>query len=232
MTLLNANWIGQQSLVSAMGGPQSAASAVPSSAETTASTLMTGGLLLAGFGAVSSAIGTYYSAESQKTQLKMQAQNQRFASQIAAINAQRSEFEANQALRAGAQEIGRYGMTAEYQKAASITSMAARGIQGGIGSAAEVVASHDLIKQIDMITMNTNRLRQAETIRNQQLNYINEAVMAGTSASNLLATAGTISPIVGVSTSLMTSASSIASSWGHQYMYEDRRAAMARAEIS
>lgn len=200
-------------------------------ASATANTLMTGGLILATIGAVNSAIGTYFAAESQTTQLKMQAQNQKFSAQIAAINARRAGFEAEQAMRAGAMEIGRYSMGAAYQKAASITSMAARGIQGGVGSAAEVLASQDLIKQIDMITMNANRFRQAEAIRSQRINYLNEATIAGTSANNLLATASTISPITAVSTSLMTNASSIASAWAHQYQYRDLIAAQARAGV-
>ena len=91
--------------------------------------------------------------------------------------------------------------------------MAARGIQGGVGSAAEVIGSMDLIKEIDRMTMSANSVRQAEAIRNQAMNYRNQSVMSGLSADNLNTTAGTISPGMGLGTSLLTSAASIGQNW-------------------
>jgi hypothetical protein len=71
----------------------------------------------------------------------------------------------------------------------------------------------DLIKEIDRMTMSANSVRQAESIRNQAMNYRNQSVMSGLSADNLNTTAGTISPYMGMSTSLLTSAADIGQNW-------------------
>ena len=116
---------------------------------TSGEALMMGGSIMSIFGAVNSAIGSFYAADSQKTQLKMQAQNQRFQAQMSAINARSAESQAQQTLLAGERAVGQYTMGAGQKRASATASMAARGIQGGVGSAREVTASMDLIKEID-----------------------------------------------------------------------------------
>jgi hypothetical protein len=61
--------------------------------------------------------------------------------------------------------------------------------------------------------MSANSVRQAESIRNQAMNYRNQSIMSGLSADNLNTTAGTISPGMGLGTSLLTSAASIGQNW-------------------
>ena len=165
------------------------------------------------FGAANSAIGTFYQAKSAQNQLKSQALNQQFQSEMSAINAKSAEFSAQQSMLSSAKQIGRYTMGAGQAKSSAKASMAARGIQGGVGSAAEVIGSMDLIKEIDRMTMSANSVRQAESIRNQAMNYRNQSVMSGLSADNLNTTAGTISPGMGLGTSLLTSAASIGQNW-------------------
>ena len=185
----------------------------PSFAEGLASGLETLGPIMAIFGAANSAIGTFYAAKSAQNQLKSQALNQQFQSEMSAINAKSAEFGAQQSLLSSERQIGRYTMAAGQAKSSAKASMAARGIQGGVGSAAEVVGSMDLIKEIDRMTMSANSVRQAEAIRNQAMNYRNQSVMSGLSADNLNTTAGTISPGFGMSTSLLTSAADIGQNW-------------------
>jgi len=197
-------------------GPPSSLAGSGSSGMTGGETLMTGGMIVAALGAVNGAIGSYYAAESQKNQLKMQAQNQRFAAQMSAINARQAEFAAQQTTRAGKLAIGRYTMAAGQQKASAQASMAARGLQAGVGSTRDVVASMDLIKELDVLTMDSNIVRQAEALRMQKTNYTTQGVMAGTSANNLLATANTISPFSATFTSMLGSASSIGGTWATQ----------------
>lgn len=188
-------------------------------------TLMAGGMLAAALGSVNSAIGSYYAAESQKNQLKMQAQNLRFSAQMSAINARQAEFAAQQSTLAGQGQIARYTMAAGQQRASARTSMAARGIQGGVGTSAEVIASMNLIKDIDRLTMNANMVRQSEALRMQAVNYTNQAVMQGTSANNVNATAGTISPFSASFTSLMGSAASVGGTWANQMRLNEMLAA-------
>ena len=185
----------------------------PSFAEGLAEGLQTLGPIMAIFGAANSAIGTFYQAKSAQNQLKSQALNQQFQSEMSAINAKSAEFGAQQSLLSSERQIGRYTMAAGQAKSSAKASMAARGIQGGVGSAAEVVGSMDLIKEIDRMTMSANSVRQAEAIRNQAMNYRNQSVMSGLSADNLNTTAGTISPGFGMSTSLLTSAADIGQNW-------------------
>ena len=182
-------------------------------AQNLASSLQTLGPIIAIFGAANSAIGTFYQAKSAQNQLKSQALNQQFQSEMSAINAKSAEFSAQQSMLSSARQIGRYTMAAGQAKSSAKASMAARGIRGGVGSAAEVVGSMDLIKEIDRMTMSANSVRQAEAIRNQAMNYRNQSVMSGLSADNLNTTAGTISPGFGMSTSLLTSAADIGQNW-------------------
>jgi hypothetical protein len=185
----------------------------PSFAEGLASGLETLGPIMSIFGAANSAIGTFYQAKSAQNQLKSQALNQQFQSEMSAINAKSAEFGAQQSLLSSERQIGRYTMAAGQAKSSAKASMAARGIQAGVGSAAEVVGSMDLIKEIDRMTMSANRVRQAESIRNQAMNYRTQSIMSGISADNLNTTAGTISPGMGLGTSLLTSAADIGQNW-------------------
>lgn len=227
MSLLNAS-IAQQ-VGGAAFGP---AGAAPASTWTSGEALMTGGLLMSAFGAVGGAINSYYAAQGKQAELKMQAQNLRFASQMSALNARQAEVAAQQATIAGQRAIGRYTMEAGQRKASARTAMAARGIQAGVGSAAEVMASMDLVKEVDRLTMDTNIVRQAEALRSQQINYMSQSVMQGTSANNLYATAGSISPFSATFTSLMGSAASIGGTWASQMRLNELIAAQSEKRMA
>ena len=189
-------------------------------------TIQGAGAIMAIFGAINGAIGTYYAAESQKNQLKMQASAQRFQSQMSAINAKAQEFAAQQTLLAGAREMGRVGMAMGQRRASAQAGLAARGGQLGVGSAREVIASMDIVSDIDRLTMDANRVRASEAQRMQAVNLQTQSVMAGVSANNLYGTAGTISPGLGAFTSLVGSAQSMASTWAQNRRFEDMLLAM------
>lgn len=191
-----------------------------------ANSIGTAGAIMAIFGSINSAIGSYYAAESQKNQLKMQASAQRFQAEMARINARGAEFGAQQTLLAGAREMGRFGMAMGQRRASAVTGMAARGGQLGVGSTREVIASMDIVSDMDRLTMDANRVRAAEQQRMQAVNYQTQAVMAGVSASNLYGTAGTISPGLAGFTSALGSAGSLAQTWIQNRRFEDMLAAM------
>ena len=67
-------------------------------AEGLAEGLQTLGPIMAIFGAANSAIGTFYQAKSAQNQLKSQALNQQFQSEMSAINAKSAEFSAQQSM--------------------------------------------------------------------------------------------------------------------------------------
>lgn len=180
--------------------------------------LKTGGAVLSIFGAINSAVGSYYAAESQKYQLKSQAQNLKFQSEMAMINAAGAELQAQHIMEAGSRQAGVVGLKAGQVKSAAKASMAARGIQLGVGSAQEVIATTDLIKEQDMLTINANTVRAANAARAQSVNYVNQSLLAGTSAQNLQATAGNVSPGFAAFNSLLGGATTLANSW-----YRDRK---------
>jgi hypothetical protein len=171
-------------------------------------------------GAVTGAIGSYYAAQSQKNQLESQASSMRFQSDISQLNAAQAEFTAQQILRAGQQRQGRIGLRAGKIKSSQRASMAARGIDLGVGSAVETIATTDLMKEIDMLTTNAETVRSAETARLQRQNYLTASAMQDVSAMNLAGSAASISPTMALTGSLLGSAGSVANAW-----YQDRKLA-------
>jgi hypothetical protein len=171
-------------------------------------------------GAVTGAIGSYYAAQNQKAQLESQASSMRFQSDISELNAAQAEFTAQQILRAGQQKQGQIGLRAGKIKSSQRASMAARGIDLGVGSAVETIATTDLMKEIDMLTVNADTVRSSEAARLQRQNYLTASALQDVSASNLAASGDSISPFMAAGSSILGSAGSVANAW-----YQDRKLA-------
>lgn len=157
------------------------------------------GLYSSIFGAASQAIGTFYAAKSQQDNLKFQAE-------MAKINARMAETQAQHIMDEAQAAIGQVGLKAGKIKGAQRAALAASGVQLGIGSAKEVVASTDIMKEVDALTINANAVRAAGAARMQGANYAAQGAMAQASAS-------TISPYLMAGTSLLTGAGQVASSY-------------------
>lgn len=155
-------------------------------------------------GAIQSGYGAFASARSVKSNLE-------FQSDMAAINARRAEKTAQSIMRAGEEAQGQISLKAGKVKSAQKVSQGARGVQVGVGSAAEEIATTDMMKETDMMTINANTVRQAWEARMGGTNYANESLLKGTSADS-------INPYMSTAESLLTSATTVASSW-----YRDRR---------
>lgn len=151
------------------------------------------------FGAIQGGFGAYFQAKSQKSNLEFQAD-------MAAINARMAERSAQSILEAGQKEAGVVSMRAGKVMGAQKVSQAARGVQMGVGSAAEEIATTQLMKEQDMLTINANATRQAWAARMQSTNMQNESLLKGT-------TADSISPFASASASLLASGAAVASSW-------------------
>ena len=171
------------------------------------------GLALSIIGAGASAIGSFYEAKSAQYKLKSEALDLEYQQAVSNMNARAAEVQAQQILEAGQKQIGQYTMRAGAEKASQEASLAARGIQAGVGSAAEQVASSDIIKEIDTMTINVNAVRAANAARMQATNYRNQAAFAGMNARNARSSARTINPGASVMTSLLGSASQVAGQW-------------------
>lgn len=186
-------------------------------------------------GMATSAIGSYYGAKIQQSQLRAQSDTLRYQSQsqamslqfqkdMATLNADLAESDAQQILLAGEREAGKISRAYGRAKSSNRASMAARGVQLGEGSTAEVDASIELAKQVDMLTINANRTRAAAAARMQRTNYMNQALMSGVSASNvatmgeisasnLASSASSISPFGQAFSSLLGNAGAVANTW-------------------
>lgn len=151
------------------------------------------------FGALQAGFGSYFSAQSQKSSLQ-------FQSDMSAINARMAEKTAQNILQQGEQAQSQVGLKAGKVAGAQKASQGARGIAIGEGSAAEEIATTNLMKETDMMTINANAVRASNAARTQSVNAANDSLLKGTSADS-------ISPFSAASTSLISSASTVASSW-------------------
>jgi hypothetical protein len=182
-------------------------------------------------GAASSAVGSYYAAQSQQNQLKMQAQNQRFAAEMARVNQRGAEFTAQQVGREGAMRAGAYGLRAAQARAGAKAVLASRGAVLGTGSAAEILGSMDLMAEIDRLSISAATVREQESARLAAFNIGAQGTMAGISARNLEATAGTIYPGMSLATSLLGSAVDIGSTWARNRRIEELLAGVSTQRI-
>jgi len=141
------------------------------------------GLMAAG--AASSTVGSYFSADAQKTSLNYQAD-------ILEMNAQ-SE------LRRGERQQQSIMLKAAQLKSAQKVGIAGSGVDLSSKSATRVLASTDVMKEIDVNTAAANAISSAWGHR---------------SASMIKrATAGSISPMGSAFSTLLSSGAQVASSW-------------------
>ncbi len=155
-------------------------------------------------GAVYEMVGGYYKAMSRRGELKQQALSLDFEAFTSNLDARSSEMDAMAVLDAGKQALGQYTMQAGQFRADVATSQAASGIQAGVGSAAEVMASLDLRKEIDTMTIKSNAARRAAALRIQAQNQRSAADLARVSAANTRRTARGITGYSQVVTGLAT----------------------------
>lgn len=150
-------------------------------------------------GMLMSVYGAYTSVQNTKRSLE-------FQSEMAKINARMAEQTAQSILFAGGRAAGQVSLKAGKVKGAQRASQGARGIVAGEGSAAEEIATTELMKETDMLTINANATREAWAARTQSVNARNEALLKETSAD-------TLSPLMAAGTSLLNSGTAVASSW-------------------
>lgn len=168
-------------------------------------------------GAASSATGAYYSAQSQKQSLELQAN-------LSDINARMSESAAQSTLLAGQRDEQRSRIATANLKGTQRASMAANGIDLGQGSAINILTTTDAMGEIDANTIQANAVRSAWGQRTQAMNQTNQALMSRASA-------GAINPGQAAATSLMGSAGSVASNW-YQYNRNGAQSDVSKANMS
>lgn len=103
---------------------------------------------------------------------------------IARLNAQMMEWQAQSRLRSNEKDQVRLTMQAGQTKASQRAALAANGIAVGEGSAAELQASTDIIKEIDSNQLTANARREAWGMRMQAAQYEGQALMAEAQKKN------------------------------------------------
>ena len=103
---------------------------------------------------------------------------------IARLNAQMMMRNYEQTLHANQKAVAMRTMAAGRTKSSQRAALAANGVAVGEGSAAEIQASTDLIKEIDINQMNANAINQAWGYRMQAVNYEGQALMAEAQKQN------------------------------------------------
>ena len=176
-----------------------------------ASNMNTFGPIIGIAGAIGQIAGAYYGAKAQQYQLDSQAMSLQFQKDIAGINARQAEVTAEGILQAGEKQGAALSMKYGKAKGSQRAAMAANGGVIGEGSYAAVEATNDLMKEIDVLQINANTVRAAENARTQGQNYKTQAAMYGISANNMTASSQSINPMAAAGTSLLTSATSYAS---------------------
>ena len=173
--------------------------------------LEAGGNILAVAGLVTAAIGSFYEAESQKFRLKSQALSLDFQRNIANINARAAEQDVAAIFAAGRRRLAQRTLQLGQVRGAQVTATAARGIQAGRGSAAEIAASIRLATIVDALTIDANTFRAASAARRRQVAFENQALLAGVSAQNVRGSERSIIPGLQAFTTLLGGAGPLAS---------------------
>lgn len=174
----------------------------------------TTGMIMAGAGAASAAIGAFFEVKSQQNRMKAQALSLEHEATMSAIAARSAEREAQSIIEASHQQIGAVTMQAGADAGARAAVMAGRGVRLGVGSAAAVQASGALIRDMDVMAIGVNAARGAADARTSGTNMTNRAMFARMSASNLRRSAGNdFAATSGAFTSLLNSGSRIGSQW-------------------
>ncbi len=164
-------------------------------------------------GAGLQAVGNFYAVKSQQAQQRSQALASEFQQSMSALNARAAEEDAQAITEAGNREQSRVAAQYGQLKASERAATAGRGIKAGVGSAAEVQASIELAKQLDVFAVNSNAVRAANAARTRATNDQIQGRLAGVSAANLRDTAGSLDPYVAVAGSLLGSGAGISQQW-------------------
>lgn len=155
------------------------------------------------------ALGALGSANSAKANAQSQQQQLSFQANLAEINARTSESQAQQTLLAGQREEQKSRIATANLKGTQRASMAANGIDLGVGSAAQILTSTDVLGEIDANTIQANAIKSAWGYRAQASNQTSQA-MSSRAASEA------ISPSSAFASSLLGSSGQVAASW-YQY---------------
>lgn len=157
------------------------------------------GTLLSSFGAGMSATAAYTQASNQRAALLAQ-------SQVEANNATLDIWQADDSVTRGQTAASIAELKGGQVKGAQRAGFAANGVDLGGGSAQNVMNSSEFMNAVDVSTLQNNAAREAWGYKMQAAAATQRSVAAKSGADG-------ISPWLAAGTSLLTSATSVASKW-------------------
>jgi hypothetical protein len=163
------------------------------------STLANASLGLTAAGAGMSVMGAYGKAGSTQAAYEYQAQ-------VAQNNAIAAEWQAQDAITRGQVAEARQRMNTAQLKGTQRASLAARGLDLGEGSALNILTDTDYMGELDALTIRDNAAREAWGYRENAKGAMSDAAMMRMRAS-------AESPAMAATGSLLSGATSVASSW-------------------
>lgn len=211
----SGGYLGGSALLGAPGENSVLAPAHSAAAPSVAGVLM-------GAGLAANIVGSFFGMRSAQNELKAQALSLQGEQTMAAINARRAEQDAQTTLQAGGAAIARRTLAAGQEQGAIAATTAGRGIVAGVGSAAEVQASSEIAKAIDVMDINVNAVREAGARRAMATNDSNRASLLGVSAANTRRSAGNgLLPLAAAGGAVLSTASRIGERWAARNLYPD-----------
>jgi hypothetical protein len=157
------------------------------------------GIAASGAGAIVNAGSAYMAAQGQRSALQFQASVDR-------ENAVFAGDQASDAVRNGQTLEGIQRLKTGQMVGTQRTRMAAAGVDLGEGSANDILTTTKYMGERDALQINDNAMMQAWGYRTQQQGFLDDAARAEGQAD-------TIHPWMAASTSLLTGATNVASSW-------------------
>jgi hypothetical protein len=147
-----------------------------------------------------------YQADTAALSARIEQNNWLHQANVAEHNARQMDFARRTVYDQAAHEAGRLTLQVGQLKGKQRAALGASGVDLGVGSAVEVQASTEVMKEIDVNTIKTNAMLQAFGFENQARNYRNSAEMARLTAEGY-------DPKLARSLSLLSSAPMVAQSW-------------------
>ncbi|WP_289639715.1 hypothetical protein [Turicimonas muris] len=142
------------------------------------------GLSFNAFSLAAQGLATVFSASSAKAVTKYNNAVAQAQADIARINAKTMEDQYAQRLFAAESQYQQETMRAGRVKQQQKVALAANGLAVGVGSAAELQASTDIIKKIDLQRIESNAKAEAWGYRSKATDYENQAIMAEAKKQN------------------------------------------------
>lgn len=146
------------------------------------------------FSALTSAYANYNAVQLGKIEAKSQASAFNHRARMLELDQRAAERRAESILEAGQSEVANVTLEAGQRQAAITADTATRGVEAGVGSAAEVMASEKLVAAMDVHSITLATVREANAARAGATALKNEALFARTSGINLRRSARAAQP--------------------------------------